>query len=96
MLRAIIFRASDRAGALHRRFKSQRELVIITAQISRNVSIMTRDSTRAYATIFTFAPTSNRRPIISSGAQARPLIIPYKVIFVISPAGPGAAEQTAS
>jgi len=54
--------------------------MLITAQILRNVSIVTDSrKTRGYLR----SPTANCRPIILSGSQAGPLIIPYKVIFVM-------------
>lgn len=62
--------------------KSQRELVLITAQMPRNVTIVTEENICETSQLF--YPTLRRS-----------LIIPYKVIFVIPPCG-GIVEQTAS
>lgn len=55
--------------------------MLITAQIPRNVSIVTDWRKGARRIFYTFR--AKYRPIILFDSRARALIIPYKVIFVI-------------
>lgn len=94
---AIIFRVSrrieSRAERLPLNIKSQRELVLITAQIPRNVTIVTdskEERTREYLRL----PTAQTVGQLFYPTLRRSLIIPYKVIFVISPRGGITREQS--
>jgi len=66
--------------------------MLITARVPRNVPIVTETGGEAREDIYVRPTPAKRRPIISFGSRARPLIIPYKVIFVTPPRGDGVAE----